>query len=164
MITDELKKFIDEVSYEKDVNVIYIGDPEQLKAVGAEKVSSVFDENENKQLILDKVERTGDNPILTESTNLRRGGDFSYKSELKNGRGVEYIGDEAKADEIIKQIVSTPEYHSNPLHFRMLSAKNDKIQYLNTMVRQQLFGKEVEQLVVGDILMGYGNVNYEHRS
>ena len=159
MITEELKKFIDDASEEKDLSVIYVGDPEQLKAVGAEKVSSVFDESANKQLKLDKVERTGDNPILSESTNLRRGGDLSYKSELKNGKGVEYYNDESKSEEKIKQIVSTPEFHSNPLHFRILSAKNDKLQYLNTIVRQQLFGKEVGQIVVGDIMMGYGNVS-----
>jgi hypothetical protein len=46
-------------------------------------ISKVF--NNQSKIELTKVERTGDNPILKESTNLRNGLPLTYQTHMVNG-------------------------------------------------------------------------------
>jgi hypothetical protein len=67
-----------------------MGDAAQLSPVQHEdgRKSRVF-EGDNT-LELTKVERTGDNPVLKECTNLRNGLPLTYQTHLVNGQGVVY--------------------------------------------------------------------------
>ena len=70
--------------------IIFMGDAAQLSPVQHEdgRKSRVF-EGDNT-LELTKVERTGDNPVLKECTNLRNGLPLTYQTHLVNGQGVVY--------------------------------------------------------------------------
>lgn len=153
MISKGLFKFIEEYKNNHNVKIIYVGDDAQLSPVNDDSISPVFTGNQTK-LQLTKVERTGDNAILAESTRLRNGEDFSYET-----RGnVEFTNSQDRANEVIDTIVNSEEFKTNPLYFRILSATNDMISDANNRVRRILFGDNAKQIEVGDIMMGYNNV------
>ena len=160
MITDQLYEFIEKFKKEFKIKVIYMGDPAQLAPVDPTKKQtalSVALERPTK-LQLTKVERTGDNPILAESTNLREGKPLSGISDEVDGRGVEYISDSARTNQVIGQSLQEMQETGDFLHFRMLSAKNNGIKILNDLARKNLYNvDDSTQLVNGEILMGYDN-------
>lgn len=160
MVNKGLYDFIQDFKNNYGVKVIYVGDPAQLSPVSDNGISPVF-QNRTTQVELTKVERTGDNPILEEATALRSGKDLSFTTKLVNNEGVEYTNDKDRASEIIKNIVSSTEYQNNPLYFRILSATNQIIPEVNNQVRKQLYGEDAKQIEVGELLMGYENINID---
>lgn len=157
MVSKGLYNFVEDFKKENNIQVIYIGDPAQLSPVSDNAISPVF-QNKATNVELTKVERTGDNPILEEATNLRNGKSLSFTTKLVNGFGVEYMHDGEQPNQIIKDIVSSTEYKANPFNFRILSATNAMIPTVNDMIRKQLYGDNPNQIEVGDLLMGYDNV------
>ena len=157
MVSKGLYNFVEDFKKENNVRVIYIGDPAQLSPVSDNAISPVF-QNKATNVELTKVERTGDNPILEESTNLRNGKSLSFTTKLVNGFGVEYMHDGEQPNQIIKDIVSSIEYKTNPFNFRILSATNAMIPTVNDMIRKQLYGDNPNQIEVGDLFMGYDNI------
>lgn len=153
MISKALYKFIEDFKNNHDVKIIYVGDDAQLSPVNDDSISPVFTGNQTK-IQLTKVERTGDNAILAESTRLRNGEDFSYETR----DNVEFTNSSDRANEVIDSIVNSQEFKENPLYFRILSATNDMIQNANERVRRILFGDNAKQIEVGDIMMGYSNI------
>lgn len=153
MISKSLYKFIEDFKNNNNVKIIYVGDDAQLSPVNDDSISPVFTGNQTK-IQLTKVERTGDNAILAESTRLRNGKDFSYETK----DNVEFTNSSDRANEVIDTIVNSPEFKENPLYFRILSATNDMIQDANNRVRRILFGDNAKQVEVGDIMMGYSNI------
>ena len=153
MISKGLFKFIEEYKNNHNVKVIYVGDDAQLSPVNDDSISPVFTGNQTK-LQLTKVERTGDNAILAESTRLRNGEDFSYETR----DNVEFTNSTDRANEVIDTIVNSEEFKTNPLYFRILSATNDMISDANNRVRRILFGDNAKQIEIGDIMMGYNNI------
>lgn len=157
MVSKGLYNFVEDFKKENNVQVIYIGDPAQLSPVSDNAISPVF-QDKATNVELTKVERTSDNPILEEATNLRNGKSLSFTTKLVNGFGVEYMHDGEQPNQIIKDIVSSNEYKTNPFNFRILSATNAMIPTVNDMIRKQLYGDNPNQIEVGDLLMGYDNV------
>lgn len=153
MISKALYKFIEDFKNNHNVKIIYVGDDAQLSPVNDDSISPVFTGNQTK-IQLTKVERTGDNAILAESTRLRNGEDFSYETR----DNVEFTNSSDRANEVIDSIVNSQEFKDNPLYFRILSATNDMIQNANERVRRILFGDNVKQIEIGDIMMGYSNI------
>lgn len=154
MISKALYRFIEEYVKNHSIKVIYVGDDAQLAPVNDDTISPVFTGNQTK-VQLTKVERTGDNAILAESTRLRSKQDFSYETR----DNVEFTNSTDRANEIIDRIVKSDEFKNNPLFFRILSATNDMISNANNRVRKILYGDNPRQLMVGDIMMGYNNIN-----
>jgi exodeoxyribonuclease-5 len=144
-----------------DLKIIYIGDPAQLKPVKDKDISPVFRKGEKIQLT--KVERTGDNPILEESTNLRNGKDFNYQTKITPKGGVEYLADYNRMNQVIGENFSSKEFDKNKLFFRILSGTNQKAAEYNQLVRSLLFDTD-EQIVVGDVLMGYNNFDVDYQT
>jgi hypothetical protein len=98
------------------IKIIYVGDPAQLKPVKDSDVSPVF--RKGKKIQLTKVERTGDNPILKESTILRLGGDFSYITDIRDNGSVHYVNDSDSARKIINENFKSKEFNENKLFFQ----------------------------------------------
>jgi hypothetical protein len=159
MVSETLYNFIEDFKKQYGIYIIYMGDKAQLSPVKDKDISPVF-RNTKSKVELTKVERTGDNPILAESTALREGKDLSYTTQIKNGHGVEYIKTNSeRIDQVINDIVSSDEYKNNPLYFRILSATNAKVEEANIRVRKQIYGDNAKQIEVGELLMGYDNIS-----
>lgn len=166
MVSPAFYQFINNAKDVFEIKVIYVGDPAQLSYIAKDgeksALSPVFSGNKGKVLSLTKVERTGDSPVLAEATSLRNGAWLSYETKLtEDGNGVEYTNDDAVANAAIEDAFTSEEFKDNKLFFRVLSATNDIIPSINAKVREIRFGKNPEQVVAGDILMGYDNLYNE---
>jgi ATP-dependent exoDNAse (exonuclease V) alpha subunit len=147
MVSDSLYDFIQKKIQELNIKVIYVGDKGQIKPVGQKNISKVFSANQNPQIQLTKVERTGDNAILEESTNLRNGRDFTYVSNINDkGIGVQYMDSTKEANDIISAAFTSENFKKNKLFFRILSGTNQVVKEYNALVRRILFNTN-EQLV-----------------
>lgn len=165
MVTDGLYQFLMDAKERHNLRIIFMGDPGQLGPVQDSGVESKVFGNKSNLIRLTQVMRTGDNPILKESTALRSGGDLSYVSSETNGKGVEYTSDQARMAQIINTGIKTMMDTQDYLHFRVLSATNNAAAEANRNVRRVLFGERAkEQLLVGDIIMGYANFGTDYKS
>ena len=163
MVSSSLYEFIESNKDELNLKVIYMGDPAQLKPVKDKNISPVFDKG--VQLQLTKVERTGDNPILEESTNLRNGKNFNYQTKMFGENGVTYLDTGGAVRRTLEENLKSEEFKKNKLHFRILSAKSREAEIVNKIAREVLFGEDVEnQLNNGDILMGYNNFGVDYKT
>lgn len=158
MIQDSLYDLLQTVAVEKGSQIIYMGDKGQLRPVKSRNISKVFTENEAAQIQLTKVERTGDNPILKESTRVRNGEGLSYKTDInENGQGVQYSSDSSTIRAFVKQMIDETDSSKDPLHFRILAATNDLVYAYNNAYRTLKYGRRPAQIYEGELLMGYAN-------
>ena len=158
MIQDSLYDLLQTVAAEKGSQIIYMGDKGQLRPVKSRNISKVFTENEAAQIQLTKVERTGDNPILKESTRVRNGEGLSYKTDInENGQGVQYSNDNSTIRAFVKQMIDEMDSSKDPLHFRILAATNDLVYAYNNAYRTLKYGRRPAQIYEGELLMGYAN-------
>lgn len=161
MIQDSLYDFLLEQIAAKGAQIIFMGDKGQLRPVKANNISKVF-RNDGVQLQLTKVERTGDNPILKESTRVRNGEGFSYETDIApNGQGVEYSSDKTRIREFVKTSLKEMKDSQDPLYFRVLAATNASVEAYNSAIRQILYGRRPAQLYEGELVMGYSNREYD---
>lgn len=161
MIQDSLYDFLLKQIAAKGAQVIFVGDKGQLRPVKANNISKVF-RNDGAQLQLTKVERTGDNPILKESTRVRNGEGFSYETDIApNGQGVEYSSDKTRIREFVKTSLKEMKDSQDPLYFRVLAATNASVEAYNSAIRQILYGRRPAQLYEGELVMGYSNREYD---
>lgn len=161
MIQDSLYDFLLEQIAAKGAQIIFMGDKGQLRPVKANNISKVF-RNDGAQLQLTKVERTGDNPILKESTRVRNGEGFSYETDIApNGQGVEYSSDKTRIREFVKTSLKEMKDSQDPLYFRVLAATNSSVEAYNSAIRQILYGRRPAQLYEGELVMGYSNREYD---
>ena len=161
MIQDSLYDFLLEQIAAKGAQIIFMGDKGQLRPVKANNISKVF-RNDGAQLQLTKVERTGDNPILKESTRVRNGEDLSYETDIApNGQGVEYSSDKTRIREFVRTSLKEMKDSQDSLYFRVLAATNASVDAYNSAIRQILYGKRPVQLYEGELVMGYSNREYD---
>lgn len=161
MIQDSLYDFLLEQIAAKGAQIIFVGDKGQLRPVKANNISKVF-RNDGAQLQLTKVERTGDNPILKESTRVRNGEGFSYETDIApNGQGVEYSSDKTRIREFVRTSLKEMKDSQDPLYFRVLAATNSSVDAYNSAIRQILYGRRPAQLYEGELVMGYSNREYD---
>lgn len=152
MIKDALYNFIILEAEKCNLKILFVGDIAQLRPVKSKERSKVF-ESEKSVSHLKKVERTGDNPLLKQSFDLRDGKDFFTETIINAyGEGVKIIS-KTDISDIIK--AEFPKLKENPYHIRILSGTNNLVLAGNSRVREILgFTKQIEE---GDILMGYDN-------
>lgn len=161
MIQDSLYDFLLEQIAAKGAQIIFVGDKGQLRPVKANNISKVF-RNDGAQLQLTKVERTGDNHILKESTRVRNGEGFSYETDIApNGQGVEYSSDKTRIREFVRTSLKEMKDSQDPLYFRVLAATNSSVDAYNSAIRQILYGRRPAQLYEGELVMGYSNREYD---
>ena len=165
LVNDTLYEFIRNAQERLDIKVIYVGDEGQLKPVKQGTKSKVFTDSTHKVIQLTKVERTGDNAILRESTNIRNGQDWSYTTDINSeNQGVMYIDTNQKMFSIIEENFRIQEGLDNKLFFRILGATNSAVSEINSYARKILYENSDDQLLVGDVLMGYSNFDYDYNT
>lgn len=164
MINEENYKILNEIAEEYKLKIIYVGDEAQLAPVKEEKISKVFRNGDGKVVRLTQVERTSDNAILKEATDLRNGKSLSGETSFNaQGKGVAYIKSTNK--ETIRNIVNhfVPGLKNNPNFFRILAATNAAVSRYNVAVRNAL-GYQDQTPRVGEPMTGYDNWGYNWRT
>lgn len=158
MVQDDMYELIqNQLATYPGTKVIYVGDQGQLRPVKSDKISKVFTDADTPKMQLTKVERTGDNPILKESTRLRNGEGFSYETELVNGEGVTFTNDRTQIATWVKNALQSTNFAANKTYFKIVAGTNAAVEAWNRYARKVLFGTTEHYLVEGDLITGYNN-------
>ena len=161
MLSDENYKDVVDIAKNRNAKVIFVGDKAQLAPVGQNNVSKVFRDVNGEVVELTKVERTGDNAILSEATAIRNGQNFTYESAFNaQGQGVAYVT--PQSIDVISSIIETftPGLKTNPNYLRILAFTNASVANYNNKVRQFL-GYNGLPPQVGEPMLGYANWGYD---
>jgi exodeoxyribonuclease-5 len=164
MINEENYGILNNIAKQNDLKIIYVGDSAQLAPVGEDKISKVFRNGEGKVITLTQVERTDDNAILKEATELRNGNPLSGVSSFNDkGEGVAYISPnhQDEINNIVAHYVKGLKHNSN--YFRILAFTNKAVSTYNNQVRELLgYTSPIPQ--VGEPMTGYNNWGYEWKT
>lgn len=164
MINEENYDILNNIAKQNDLKIIYVGDSAQLAPVGEDKISKVFRNGEGKVITLTQVERTDDNAILKEATELRNGNPLSGVSSFNDkGEGVAYISPnhQDEINNIVAHYVKGLKHNSN--YFRILAFTNKAVSAYNNQVRELLgYTSPIPQ--VGEPMTGYNNWGYEWKT
>ena len=164
MINEENYKILNQIAEQNGLKIIYVGDKAQLAPVNETQVSKVFRNGEGTVIELTQVERTDDNAILKEATDIRNGKRLSGESSFnEKGEGVAYIPkDNKKAiGDVVRHYVQG--LQNDPNFFRILAYTNDAVTKYNEAVRKTL-GYEGNTPHVGEPMTGYANWGYDYRT
>ena len=161
MINEKNYKILTDIAKENGLKIIFVGDKAQLAPVKENKISPVFRSTNTKCVELTKVERTDDNAILKEATNLRNNQPLSMESSFNDeGKGVAFTKDNQTASDVIKYYVG--QIKNNPDSFKILAYTNAAVANYNERVRR-LLGYQGETPNVGEPMMGYANWGLDYR-
>ena len=164
MINEENYNILNSIAKRLGLKIIYVGDEAQLAPVNETQISKVFRNGDGKIIRLTQVERTADNAILKEATDLRNGKVLSGESSFNSkGEGVAYISPSHQdaIDEVIEGY--SKELKKDPNHFRILAYTNKAVAAYNNQVRG-LLGYKTPIPQVGEPMMGYAQWGYDWRS
>lgn len=164
MINEENYGILNNIAKQNSLKIIYVGDSAQLAPVNEDKISKVFRNGEGKVITLTQVERTDDNAILKEATELRNGNPLSGVSSFNDkGEGVAYISPnhQDEINNIVAHYVKGLKH--NPNYFRILAYTNKAVSAYNNQVRELLgYTSPIPQ--VGEPMTGYNNWGYEWKT
>lgn len=164
MINEENYDILNNIAKQNSLKIIYVGDSAQLASVNENKISKVFRNGEGKVITLTQVERTDDNAILKEATELRNGNPLSGISSFNNkGEGVAYISPnhQDEINNVVAHYVKGLKH--NPNYFRILAYTNKAVSAYNNQVRE-LLGYTSPTPNVGEPMTGYTNWGYNWKT
>lgn len=164
MINEENYDILNNIAKQNSLKIIYVGDSAQLAPVNENKISKVFRNGEGKVITLTQVERTNDNAILKEATELRNGNHLSGISSFNNkGEGVAYISPnhQDEINNVVAHYVKGLKH--NPNYFRILAYTNKAVSAYNNQVRE-LLGYTSPIPNVGEPMTGYTNWGYNWKT
>lgn len=168
MINNDLFQFITENSEKLGIKVLFMGDPAQIKPVKQNELSKAFAEVKDRYE-LTKVERTGDNPLLEEVTNIRNSSELEQMSITSKsnpeGEGVTFSNDPQEIYSKAVELFSSQEFKDNPLLVRMVSGTNSNVAESNKIIRKGIWGDDASnEYNIGEVLMGYDNFDMDYRT
>ena len=164
MINEENYDILNNIAKQNSLKIIYVGDSAQLAPVNENKISKVFRNGEGKVITLTQVERTDDNAILKEATELRNGNHLSGISSFNDkGEGVAYISPnhQDEINNVVAHYVKGLKH--NPNYFRILAYTNKAVSAYNNQVRE-LLGYTSPTPNVGEPMTGYTNWGYNWKT
>lgn len=164
MINEENYGILNNIAKRNSLKIIYVGDEAQLAPVGEDKISKVFRNGDGRVIRLTQVERTDDNAILKEATDLRNGNPLSGISSFNGkGEGVAYISPNHQ-DEINNVVANYVKgLKHDPNYFRILAFTNKAVSAYNNQVRE-LLGYTSPSPNVGEPMTGYANWGYDWKT
>lgn len=164
MINEENYDILNNIAKQNSLKIIYVGDSAQLAPVNENKISKVFRNGEGKVITLTQVERTDDNAILKEATELRNGNHLSGISSFNDkGEGVAYISPnhQDEINNVVAHYVKGLKH--NPNYFRILAYTNKAVSAYNNQVRE-LLGYISPTPNIGEPMTGYTNWGYNWKT
>lgn len=146
----------------KNVKVIYVGDPAQLPPVG-EECSSIFKKNITS-LTLDKIIRTENNNIMNLSNDHRKWiikNQDKYMPKLykyNNDENINIYNKESNSKEWLKKFMKYKKEINDNTNSIILTWTNKNTELYNTQIRNKLFNsknnkKQLNKYEIGEILV-----------
>ena len=168
MINQELYNLILEKTLNSRTKVLFMGDPAQIPPVG-EKASIVFEQDQTKEFHqLTKIERQYDtNPLayfydaLRNNLNRLDGG-FERKSMMNElGEGIIFTVNKRNFRRAVLDKFSSSEFQKDTDYAKVIAWTNDTVMLSNSIIREELLGKNIDIVEVSDLLMGYRSISDE---
>jgi len=168
MINVELYELIVKLVGKSRTKVLFVGDVAQIPPIG-EKISAVFVEsNIGKIHYLTKVERQSEtNPSLLICDTLRNNlettdGNIRERSEFNNdGDGILFTINKKEFRKRVIGLFKSVEYKKDVDYCKGIAWKNDTVILSNKIVRDELFGKDVDIIEIDDTITGYRSISDE---
>jgi hypothetical protein len=145
-----------EKNHNKNLKIIYVGDPVQLPPVN-QKISKIFN-REIKKCYLEKIIRTNNNSIMDLSNHHRKwilsGNDNDIpRLELYEGDTI-IIHENKNVNLWLKNFIDKSKENSNKDNNIILTWTNKKCNLYNDYVRKKIFNKEdLSKYEIGEILI-----------
>jgi exodeoxyribonuclease-5 len=181
LIVDEVSMLDDTLCREllkhKDkVKIIFMGDPAQIPPVNRvdcipfkEQVEFTFKQAELKEI----MRQTGEHPVIDASflirNNLKKTQPIMHLETNLNdeGKGIVYIPNTPEGRKgvrpILDQYFNCEEFKKDADYAKVIAWRNVRVAYLNTIIRELLFGKEVDAYVPGEKLVANGAIFEEQK-
>lgn len=161
MLNGDLFDLIIKKAREAGTKIVFMGDSAQLPPV-KERIAKVFNSPEiQKTAHLTKVERTADsNPLMFIYDAIRNNLDsldpFIHRTALTStGDGIEFTDSvDAMLDKAV-QLFTDQEFTKNGNYVKLITWTNDSVANWNSKIRENIHGKDVPQLIVGEPIFGY---------
>lgn len=168
-IGPDLFQFIKERAEKNEQQVIFIGDPAQLKPVSTknrgetdlEKENSpVFKEVSNKSELTQVERQAGDNPLgpildAIRSNMKAASPTFGYRSSIIGNQGIAFTDSGREFSRSVVSAFQSDGFKNNRNFVRAITYTNERVALLNEAIRKGLGYSQ--QYVVGELLMGYDN-------
>lgn len=146
------------------IKVLFMGDPAQIPPIG-EKESIVFNtEIGDKHQLTQIMRQEIGNPLANVYGDLRNNlydqfGGIDRKTEINSkGEGVTFTNDRKLFREKMFNIFRSKEYDGNIDYAKLIAWRNVTIMQANQLIRNAIFGNDVNFLVKGDVLMAYRSI------
>jgi len=168
MINEELFEMLkNEASKFHKVKIIFMGDSAQIPPVH-EKASAVFQSDMTIKHELVKVMRQADgNPLFPFYDKLRNNlndpyGGFSRETNLNDkGEGVIFTNDKKLFRENLIDKFTSDEFIEDYDFAKLIAWRNVTVMLSNHIIRDVIYGKDVNILEIGDVLMGYRSIRHD---
>jgi len=164
MINLELFELIKSKTLNTRTKVLFIGDPAQIPPIG-ENESVVFYDNDIDKHWLTKIERQNiRNPLVLVYNALRNNLDkpndcFERFSKINEyDEGVIFTNDKNFFRKELIDKFNSIDFKKNIDYCKLIAWRNQTVLNLNRIIRNELYGKNVDIIEVGDILMGYRSI------
>ena len=143
MESTRLVREIEKERAKRHINFLHIGDAAQLPPVeNVDKDAPQFPGLQFPGVELETIHRQAkDNPIITAATAARFGMEYLNYCQIKDGKGVALYSD----DQILKSATARFEsdaYDEDPLHARILAARNRVVRRWNRRITQEIYGTD----------------------
>ena len=183
MITDYKYLIVDEVSmlnddlcieimkYKGKLKIIFMGDPAQIPPVNKEDCLPFMPGTGGynmKQLDLEEIMRQKKgNPIIKASFQLRD--NLTVAQPISNllttvnsdEHGIIRINSQTQRTHVrdyITEYFKSDKYANNPDHIKIIGWRNKTVQYLNNVVREVMYGKDINTYEPGESLVANGPI------
>jgi exodeoxyribonuclease-5 len=164
MINSELFNLIIEQLKKTKTKVLFMGDRAQLPPIN-QTISPVFISEDIEKYHLSKVERQkDDNPLLFLYDNLRNSltdisGNFERKTNINdNGDGVIFTINKKEFRKLVLEKFKSEEFKKDFDYVKGLAWKNNTVMISNKIIRDELFGCDVDIIEKNDLITGYRTI------
>lgn len=155
MINDGLFELLMRTARSYDTQILFLGDMAQLGPVGQETDSKAL-MSTDEQAEITQVMRAKNTQLLDESVFVREEGEFSNENDMDSeDNGVLFMNTAAQFLDKAVQLFSSDAFKENPLLVRVVAYTNDAVAFLNSRIREGLYGGDADSMVEGEILMAY---------
>lgn len=167
MLDDALCKEI--LKHSSKVKVIFMGDPAQIPPVN--RIDCIpFREQDQynfmRSELLKIMRQTGEHPVVDASFLIRNNLNLIHpiptlKTDIKEGKGIVYIdgkSERKKVRPILEEYFKCEAFQRDADYAKVIAWRNKTVTYLNSIIREILFGKNVESYMIGEKLIANGPI------
>jgi len=169
LIVDEVSMLDDSICREilkqsKTIRIIFMGDPAQIPPV--KRVDCIpfrkQDQYDFQTVELTKIMRqTGEHPVVDASFLIRNNLNARHpipvlKTKIIDGKGIIFIDSRTQRKGVrplLKKYFDCKDFENNADYAKVIAWRNKTVNYLNSIIREILYGKEADAYVIGEKLI-----------